>query len=252
MIKARFVAVLAALLFAGTLAAQKQGQAPSKKDLQPEEIIKAFTTKESEFFDVWTQYYYRQVASIHVLAVDGAPSKEALTLVFEVVFNDNGTREVKLIERTGRLTNVMWTADDEDVITNFQPFALTSSDLPNYDLKYEGKERVDELDTYVFSVKPKSTKGDKLYFEGKIWVDNVDLQIVRTVGKVVPQPDPNVQFPAFETLRQLVDKKYWFPVWSHADSTLKFPDKNVHIEETITYEGFKRFSSSVIIKPIKK
>ena len=67
-----------------------------------------------------------------------------------------------------------------------------------------------------------------------------------------PQPDPNVQFPAFETLRQLVDKKYWFPVWSHADSTLKFPDKNVHIEETITYEGFKRFSSSVIIKPIKK
>jgi hypothetical protein len=83
-------------------------------------------------------------------------------------------------------------------------------------------------------------------------VDNVDLQIVRTVGKVVPQPDPNVQFPAFETLRQLVDKKYWFPVWSHADSTLKFPDKNVHIEETITYEGFKRFSSSVIIKPIKK
>jgi len=169
-----------------------------------------------------------------------------------VVFNDNGTREVKLIERTGRLTNVMWTADDEDVITNFQPFALTSSDLPNYDLKYEGKERVDELDTYVFSVKPKSTKGDKLYFEGKIWVDNVDLQIVRTLGKVVPQPDPNVQFPAFETLRQLVDKKYWFPVWSHADSTLRFPDKNVHIEETITYEGFKRFSSSVIIKPIKK
>lgn len=252
MVKARFAAVLAALLFAGTLAAQKQGQTPAKKDLQPEDIIKAFTAKESEFFDVWTQYYYRQVASIHVVSVNGEPSKEAMTLVFEVVFNDNGTREVKLIERTGRLTKVLWTADDEDVITNFQPFALTSSDLPNYDLKYEGKERVDELNTYIFSVKPRSTKGGKFYFEGKIWVDNVDLQIVRTVGKVVPQPDPNTQFPEFETLRQLVDKKYWFPVWSHADSTLRFPGQNVHIEETITYEGFKRFTSSVTVKPIKK
>ena len=252
MVKAWFAAVLAALLFAGTLAAQKQNRAPAKKDLQPEDVIKAFTAKESEFFDVWTQYYYRQVASIHVISVDGAPSKEALTLVFEVIFNDDGTREVKRIEVTGKLTSVMWTTDDEDVITNFQPFSLTRSDLPNYDLKYEGKERVDELDTYVFSVKPRSTKGGKFYFEGKIWVDDMDLQIVRTMGKVVPQPDPNVQFPQFETLRQFVDKKYWFPVWSHADSTLHFPDKNVHIEETITYEGFKRFTSSVTVKPIKK
>jgi hypothetical protein len=252
MMRVRFAAAIAVLLFAGLSAAQKPDQKPAKKDLQPEEIIKAFTAKESEFFDAWSQYYYRQVASVKVLSVDGAPANEALTLVFEIVFLDNGTREVKLIERSGRLRNVIWTADDEDVITNYQPFALTTKDLPNYDLKYGGKERVDELNTYVFSVRPKTTKDGKFHFEGKIWVDDQDLQIVRTVGKVVPQPDPNVQFPEFETLRQLVDKKYWFPVWSHADSTLNFPGKRVRIEETITYEGFKQFKSSVTVTPVKK
>jgi hypothetical protein len=254
MVRARFAAAVVVLLFAGLSAAQKQDQKQAKKDLQPEEIIKAFTAKESEFFEAWTQYYYRQIASIKVLSVDGAPANEALTLVFEIVFLDNGTREVKLIERTGRLRSVMWTDDDQDVITNFQPFALTTKDLPNYDLKYEGKERVDELDTYVFSVRPKNTNDGKFHFQGKIWVDDRDLQIVRTMGKVVPQR-PDAQYPDFETLRQLVDKKYWFPVWSHADSVLEFTKpsfERVRIEETITYEGFKQFKSSVTVTPVKK
>jgi len=248
--RTRFAAV-ALMFLAGVAAAQKPDQKPAKKELQPEEIIKAFTAKETEFYDAWINYYYRQVASIKVLSVDGAPADEAMTLVFDVVFLDDGTREVKLTERTGRLRSVMWTPDDQDVITNYQPFALTTKDLPDYNLSYEGKERVDELDTYVLSVKPKTIKKGTFYFQGKIWVDDTDLQIVRTVGKVVPQTQDS-QFPEFETLRQLVDKKYWFPVWSHANSVLDFRNSRVRIEETITYEGFKQFKSSVVVKPIKK
>jgi len=246
----RVVAAVLALIFACAVA-QTQEQVPAKKELSPEEIVKAFTAKETEFFEAWSQYYYRQVASIKVLSVNNVPAKEAMTMEFEVVFLDNGTREVKLIEKSGRLRSVIWTPDDEDVITNYQPFALTTKDLAEYDLKYEGKEQVDELDTYIFSVRPKSTKGGKLYFQGKIWVDDKDLQIVRTMGKVVPQTEES-QFPEFETLRQLVDKKYWFPVWSHANSVLNFRDSRVRIEETITWEGFKQFKSSVTVTPIKK
>jgi outer membrane lipoprotein-sorting protein len=55
---------------------------------------------------------------------------------------------------------------------------LTKSELPLYNLKYEGKEKADELDCYVFSVSPKSTKGGRMYFKGKIWVDDRDLQVV--------------------------------------------------------------------------
>jgi len=251
MIKERVGAIMMLVLLAGAAGAEIQNPKPAKAELTPDEIIKAFTAKESEFYEAWSQYYYRQIASIKVLSVNGAPAKQAMTLVFEVVFLDDGTREVRLVERTGRLRDVIWTPDDQDVITNFQPFALTTKDLPNYDLKYQGKERVDELNTYVFSVRPRSTKDGKLHFQGKIWIDDTDLQIVRTVGKVVPQTEDS-QFPEFETLRQLVDKKYWFPVWSHADSMLNFRNDRVRIEETITYEGFKRFASSVIVKPIKK
>jgi hypothetical protein len=245
------VPALAMLLFSSLMTARGAVQKPAKKELSPEEIIQAFTAKETEAYEAWSQYYYRQVASVKVLSVDGRPSKEAMTLVFEIVFRDDGSREVKQIEKTGRLREVIWTPEDEDVITNYQPFALTTKDLPDYTLKYEGKEQIDELDTYVFSVKPKEIKEGSFYFQGKIWVDNVDLQIVRTVGKVVPQTRES-QYPEFETLRQIVDDKYWFPAWSHADSVLDFPGSRVHLEETITYEGFKQFKTSVKVTPIKK
>jgi len=96
-------------------------------------------------------------------------------------------------------------------------------------------------------VKPKKTIRGKMYFEGKIYVDDLDLQIVRTVGKPVPQTRDN-QFPEFETIRQMIDDKYWFPVWTHADSSLRFRENTIRIEETIVYEDYKRFGSKATIK----
>jgi hypothetical protein len=212
----------------------------------PEEIIKAFSSKETEFYEAWIQYTYRQIADIRVVSVNGYKANERMTLVSEIIFRDDGTREVRQVSRKGGLRSVGWTPEDTEVINNIQPFALTTKELPLYDLRYEGRERVDELDCYVFSVKPKSTKGGKLYFQGRIWVDEQDLQIVRTMGKPVPQKRDN-QFPEFETIRQVVDDKYWFPVWTHADSTLNFPSQAVRIEETITYEDYKRFGSKATI-----
>jgi hypothetical protein len=95
-------------------------------------------------------------------------------------------------------------------------------------------------------VKPKKINKGKMYFEGKIYVDDQDLQIVKTVGKAVPQTAQN-QFPEFETIRQMVDGKYWFPVWTHADSRLYFPNSTVHIEEIITYDDYKMFSTKTRI-----
>ena len=126
------------------------------------------------------------------------------------------------------------------------PFALTAKEIPLYILKYQGKEKIDELNCHVFSVKPKKINKGKMYFEGKIYVDDQDLQIVKTVGKAVPQTAQN-QFPEFETIRQMVDGKYWFPVWTHADSRLYFPGNTVRIEETITYDDYKMFSTKTRI-----
>lgn len=228
-------------------AAEDAGALP-KKDLSPEEIIRQFSAKETEFYEAWKQYTYHQVALIELHSLNGIPKKESMTIISDIVFKDDGTREIRVLRRAGNFRSLTYTMDDEEVINNLQPFALTEKELAHYTLKYEGKEQVDELMCHVFSVTPKNLKGPKMYFEGKIWVDDQDLQIVRTVGKPVPQKKNN-RFPRFETIRQMIDNEYWFPVWTHADSQLHF-DSNVkaHIEETITYERYKRFGSKATIK----
>jgi outer membrane lipoprotein-sorting protein len=224
-----------------------QAQSAPAKDLTPEEVIKAFSAKETEFYEAWIQYAYQQDAEVRVLSVNGNPSRERMRLVSDVVFKDNGTREVRQVERRGELKSVVFTREDEEVLNNIQPFSLTVKELSLYELKYQGKEKVDELTCYVFSVKPKSTKGGRMYFSGKIWVDDQDLQIVRTVGKPVPEKG-NQKFPEFETLRQFIDNKYWFPVWTHADSMLDFSSGRIRVEETITYKDYKKFDSKATIR----
>jgi hypothetical protein len=213
----------------------------------PDEVIRQFSAKETAFYEAWKEYTYHQTAEVRVVSVNGSPRNEKMTVISDVVFKDDGTREVQITRRAGDLHSVIYTNQDEEIINNLQPFALTEQDLPLYSLNYEGKEKVDALNCYVFSVKPKSIKNGKFYFQGKIWVDDHDLQIVRTVGKPVPQKK-NSQYPDFETIRQVIDKKYWFPVWTHADSELQFQRDTVHIEETITYDDYKHFQSKATIK----
>lgn len=222
-------------------------QPASKRELAPEEIIAAFSAKETEFYEAWIQYTYRQDATVRVLSVNGNPKHESLRLISDVVFLDNGKREVQQVRETGMLNSVVFTKEDEDVIDNLQPFSLTQKELPLYDLQYLGKERVDELDCYVFSVKPKSTRGGRMYFQGKIWVDDQDLQIVRTMGNPVPERRDQ-HFPEFETLRQFIDGKYWFPVWTHADSVLSFATDRIRVEETITYDSYRHFGAQTSVQ----
>ncbi len=248
----RIIPLLCLIILPETLTARQAGQTAPKPSTQtanltPDEVIKAFSAKETDFYEAWMQYTYRQLATIRVLSVDGRTRNEGMKIISEIFFRDDGTRDVRVVERTGQLRSVGWTREDAEVINNIQPFALTAKELPLYDLKYDGKEKVDELECYVFSVKPKKTRGDRLYFQGKIWVDDIDLQIVRTVGKPVPQRRDN-QFPEFETIRQVIDNQYWFPVWTHALSTLRFSGENVKVEETITYEDYKRFGSKTKIE----
>ena len=246
-----FFAFVAVMLWIGQSYAQAPNppasQSASKRDLTPDQVIQQFAQKEAEFYEAWMQYMYTQTAVIRVVSVNGVPTKESMRIVTEVVFNDDGTRETRVLRSSGRLKSVGYTKEDQEILENINPFALTAKELPLYNLKYQGKEKADELDCYVFSVKPKSMKKGKLYFQGKIWVDDQDLQIVKTVGKAVPQTADN-QFPEFETIRQMIDDKYWFPVWTHADGNLNFNDV-VRIEETITYDNYRKFRTTAKIVP---
>lgn len=246
--------ILLILIAHSTLMAQTAGEAAKiepPKDPAPEEIIRKFSAKETELYEAWKQYTYHQTAEFRVLAKDGVPVDEKMTTISDIVFNDNGTRDIKVLRRAGGIWSVIYTPEDEEIVNNLQPFALTEKELPQYNLTYEGKGKVDELTCYIFSVEPKTIQKGKLYFQGKIWVDDQDLQVVRTIGKAVPQTS-KAQYPKFETLRQMIDKKYWFPVWTHGESTLHFGkngDKSsARVEQTITYENYKRFGTDIKIQ----
>jgi hypothetical protein len=121
-----------------------------------------------------------------------------------------------------------------------------------YNLKYGGKEKLDEIDCYVFDVSPKKMEKGRKYFEGKIWVDDKDFQIVKTFGKPVPDDRPKDGnenlFGKFETYREQIDGKYWFPTYTRVEDTLRFSTGPVKIREIIRYTDYRQFQSSVKLR----
>ena len=138
--------------------------------------------------------------------------------------------------------------DFED-IRHRLPFVLTTDDLPEYNILYVGQQQEDELHCYVFDIAPKQIEGKKRYFQGRVWVDDHDFQIVKTYGKTVPDirkkhGNQENLFPKFTTWRQQIDGQYWFPVYTKADDELHFKMEDVHIKEIVKYEDYKRFGAN--------
>ena len=104
----------------------------------------------------------------------------------DILFTPDGKRYEKItsappstLERAG----MSLSQQDLDDVEHVQPFVLTTTDLPKYDVKYVGREQLDELTTYVFDVAPKKIEKNQRYFQGRIWVDDNDLNIVKSDGK---------------------------------------------------------------------
>jgi len=217
----------------------------------PEEIIKRFAAKETEFAKARDQYTYRQ--DVKVQTLDGSTVDGEYHEVFDVMFDDKGHRiENVVFAPQSSLTKIFMSQEDFQDIRHRLPFVLTDEDLPEYNILYVGQQKEDELECYVFDIAPKKIEGKKRYFQGRVWVDDHDFQIVKTYGKTVPdirEKHGNQEnlFPKFTTWRQQIDDKYWFPVYTKADDELHFKMEDVHIKEVVKYEDYKRFGSNVKI-----
>lgn len=249
------------------LAALAQGQAKpaGNKTLTPDEVIKQFTQRESELLEVWKEYAYKQESKFQVLGPANVVSGEFYQ-VSEFVFNDAGKRLERILKAppsTLEQANVVMTAEDKNALVNLQPFALTAQELPNYTISYVGKEKVDDLNTYVFDVMPKvlgnqnelrrmkSQKIEGKYFQGRIWVDDQDLQVVKSQGKIVPEFKQ--RFPKFETYRENIDGRYWFPTYTYSDDTLYFEDAPAaHVRMVVKYKDYRQFQSDVKITGVEE
>jgi len=242
--------VLALLLLSLPAVAQKGEGAldPAQPaGITSQEVIQKFAAKETQFKAARDNYTYRQTIKIET-PDDGGRFEQT----WDVLFDDHGRRvENVVFAPQSTLQAVMMTREDFEDIRSVLPFVLTSAEIPLYDVSYVGRQQEDELTTYVFDLKPKQMLPGRRYFEGRVWVDDHDLQIVKTKGRTVPQIRPKRGqenlFPAFTTWREQVDGQYWFPTYTRADDVLAFKTGDVRIRETIKYENYKRFGSKVRI-----
>ncbi|PYX94018.1 MAG: hypothetical protein DMG71_13660 [Acidobacteria bacterium] len=251
---AELLAFVIAFLFLSSLnvlAQEGQLDTSQPKGITPEEIIHRFAAKEKEFKEARDQYTYRQEVKVQTL--DGSTVTGEYQEVFDVLFDDKGKRlENVVFAPQSSLENggISITKEDLSDIRNRLPFVLTSDEINEYNILYVGQQQEDELHCYVFDIAPKTIEKDKRYFQGRVWVDDHDFQIVKTYGKTVPdirsKKGENL-FPKFTTWREQIDNKYWFPTYTKADDTLHFSMQEVHIREIVKYSNYKRFGSNVKI-----
>lgn len=216
--------------------------------LDVDRIIRAFSAKETEFRRALAEYAFQRDATIQTVGLGGQVTGE-YHRKSQFVFDDREERFEKITYFPApTLTELQFTQEDLDDLGGVQPFALEASKIGQYNFNYVGKERLDELDTFVFEVAPKimPKKVSERFFQGRIWVDQQDLQIVKVRGKGVPEG--NQRFPIFETYRQQIDGRYWFPTYTYADDDLVFPKgQTVHFRMLVRYTDFRRFRSKVKI-----
>jgi hypothetical protein len=210
-------------------------------------IVRAFSAKETEFRHALSEYAFERDATIQTVGMGGQITGE-YHRQSQFVFDDRDERFEKITHfPQPTLKELQFTQEDLEDLGGVQPFALEASKIDQYNFQYFGKERLDELDTYVFDVSPKVTpkKVSERFFQGRVWVDQRDLQIVKVRGKGVPEGKQ--RFPVFETYRQQIDGRYWFPTYTYADDDLNFPDGTIHIRMLVRYNDFRRFRSKVKI-----
>lgn len=215
-----------------------------------DQIIQKFAARELELKKVLDSYTWTQHVVIQTLDSDDVPDG-TYEQEEDILFNDKGGRiERVTFAPADTLKRLTLSQQDFDDLKKIQPFAFTGDELPKYNFTYVGRQKIDELSTYVFDVAPKVIEKNQRYFQGRLWVDDHDLQIVKTHGKAVPdiiKKNNENLFPRFTTYRENLFGNLWMPTYTRTDDTLRFSTGPVHITATVRYTNYKRFGSSIKI-----
>jgi hypothetical protein len=253
-------ATLAALLLTLTAAATSAAQDPSgfgpldttpPAGMTPQQIVEKFAARESVFAQARENYTFRQTVKVDTISEDSNRVDGEYQQVTDITFNQAGKREEHVVfAPQNTLQRVMMSPTDFEEIEHRLPFILTTEDLPKYEVTYLGRQHIDELDTFVFSAGPKTLEKNKRYFQGKVWVDQQDFQIVLVNGITVPQDKRKGHedlSPPFTTYYEQVDGKYWFPTYTKAEGVLHFPfdeGGDVHMRNVVKYSDYKQFHAT--------
>ncbi len=226
--------------------------------ITPQQIIEKFAARESDFDQARQNYTFRQTVKVDTIAEDTNRIDGEYQQVTDITFNNDGKREEHVVfAPQNTLERVMMTPADFDEIEHRLPFILTTEDLPKYDITYLGRQKVDELDTYVFSAGPKTLEKGKHYFQGKVWVDQQDFQIVLVNGKTVPQDTRKGHEDLAAALHHLLRAGRRQILVPHLHQGRRQPplrrrrtvalSQDVHMRNIVKYTDYKQFRATARI-----
>lgn len=211
---------------------------PGAPPIPAEQIIQRFTQNEELNQKAYDADTFDQNVKVEELVTNGG------------TYEFNGQQYVKpggehyekvLGTPTSNLHYTEFSLTDVKYLAGMPLFFLTSKDASQYDLSYEGKEKLDQIDAFIFAVHPKQLLSKPL-FDGVIWIDDQDFSIVKSYGKFVTSAgDAGAGFPfqMFEIYRENLDGHLWFPTYIRSDSEVKTPQGAVSIRLVVRSTNFK-------------
>ena len=213
---------------------------PGPPPVPEAEIIKRFAANEVVMQKQYDAYNFTQMIRVEELTDPGGK----FTVTGEVYTRPDGQRYLRITKQPESNLKISdFTLEDVKAIATLPLFVLTSDEIANYTFKYAGQDKLDQINTYVFQVKPKQLSRTRRLFDGVIWVDDQDFVIVKSFGKFVSEIAGNgtkLPFTMFETFRENFQDKYWLPTYTRSDDYLQGADNaEQHLRLVIRDTDFK-------------
>ena len=215
---------------------------PEPPPFPVEEMIRRITERENEIIRARNASTYQVALRLQEFD-DAGETVGEFQMAKDILFTPEGKPFEKVV-RTSRstLTHLALPSEELGEFARVRPFMLPSVSLGFYELTYAGKQPLDELSTYMFRIRPRRLSRSHLYFEGVIWVEDRDFAIVKTYGRWVSEVEQKTGFEPFiffETIRENVEGKTWFPSFVRSEESLKSEAGPARIRLTIRFTNYK-------------
>jgi hypothetical protein len=244
------------MLFSSVCVGEDAGTASTSTSKAPRDLARRVARNESLIRELRDQYTFRQNFRFEEVTPSGS-RMGVYHEVRDVVYSpEKGRDEVLVRMPSNSLKRIRLTQEDFHDVREIQNFLFTEDVLWLYRVRHKGEETVEDVPCWVMHVSPKNELADMRFFEGHLWVSKEDEQIVRAVGRAVPEIRTTTKenlFPLFTTVRSRVDG-YWMPVLTVADDDLTFSSGRQRVRLQVDFENYQRFgaqSSITFGDPVK-
>lgn len=224
------------------IAVAQTAQTPS-----PSERLAAAAEKGRQLLEALRGYtYYAELTIETVSQADTITGK--YYRFSQISFDREGKRQEKIFDNTSTLPESVYIGTNAaHNLTRVYQFIISPETLSQYEFNYVGREKIDELNTYVFDVKPKikmpdPDKSKERYLKGRVWIDDQDLCVVKVSGEALPEQSAH-RTPKFETYFQNYDN-YWFPAYASADDTVRMGRQSTRVIVKVRFTSYKKVNTN--------